>query len=133
MSKCVCGLGEDVLHGCGVIPSREGVGGTFPEDRARPITERMAEAKTKMRRLSGMGAPRCYYLAPKDFDEFATTKPPTVEAMFALPLGSRPSPMTCLGFEGIAVRQTVRKPDRLGVIRSTLICTRGRSVSVRHQ
>lgn len=95
----------------------------------RPITERMAEAKRKLieeRRRS----PRVFFLGPKDFDEFAATKPGTVEALFACPLGSKPQPMTCLAFEGIAVRGTTRGPNKRGRVVSNLYCTRGVSILV---
>jgi hypothetical protein len=95
----------------------------------RPVTERMEEARCKMvaqrRRV-----PRVFFLSPADFDEFAETKPPTVEAIFSLPLGSKPSPMTCLAFEGVAVRSTDRAPDKTGRIRSNLFSTCGVSVGV---
>jgi hypothetical protein len=95
----------------------------------RQITERMADARRDLIEKRKR-CPRVFFLGPKDFDEFAATKPTTVEAMFALPLGSKPTLMTCLSFQGIAVRATDRAPGRDGRIRSNLYCTRGISILV---
>lgn len=94
----------------------------------RPVTERMADAKAAI--IARRRVPRVFYLNPADFDEFAATKPPTVEAMFSLPLGHPPSPMTCLAFEGLAVRQTTAQPDKSGRIRSRLISCCGISAQL---
>lgn len=97
----------------------------------RPITERMADAKAGL--ISRKRTPRVFFLAGPDFAEFEATGPGTIEAMFALPLGSKPSPMTCLAFDGTAVRPTNRKPDRYGRLGSNLYCCNGRSIAVPRQ
>lgn len=97
---------------------------------ARPILTRMAEAKAKMVNARRQ-TPRVFYLSPADYAEFAETEPPTVEAIFALPLGHKPVPMTCLGFEGLAVRQSLAKPDARGRVLSKLISCAATSIAVR--
>jgi hypothetical protein len=94
----------------------------------RAITERMAEAMTEQ--IARCRVPRVYYLAADEYERFAATNPPTVEAMFALPLGHKPSPMTCLAFRGVAVRKSAAKPNGKRVTISRLICHAGTSVNV---
>lgn len=95
----------------------------------RPICERMREARAKMveqrRRV-----PRVFYLSRPDYAEFSATEPPSVEAMFALPLGHKPQPMTCLALDGLPVRESTRKPDRRGRQSSNLISCCGVTVTV---
>lgn len=93
----------------------------------RPITERMAEAKAEL--IARGRVPRCFYLSADDYAAFAATDPPSVEAMFAVPLGSKPSLMTCLGFEGIAVRPSKRKVSPGNMV-SNLICRVGTTIRV---
>lgn len=99
---------------------------------AQPVTERMAEARVRMV-TERKRVPRVYFLSPDDFAAFEATRPPTVEAMFALPLGHKPSPMTCLGFDGLPVRRTTAKPNRSGKIGSRLISCCGISVFLRDE
>lgn len=98
----------------------------------RQITERMTEARARMVN-ERKRTPRVFYLSPTDLAEFERTDPPTVEAMFALPLGHKPSPMTCPAFDGIAVRPTRAKPDARGRVTSKLISQCGVTVSVPFQ
>lgn len=89
----------------------------------------MAEARDKMIR-DRRGGPRVFYLSPADHAAFERTGPPKLEAMFSLPLGHKPRPMECLGFDGIAVRPRDAKPGRNGLIASVLFSHGGRSVQV---
>jgi hypothetical protein len=102
----------------------------------RPVIERMAFAYGQL--IAAGRTPRVFYLNADDMAEFAATNPPTVEAMFSLPLGSKPQPMTCLAFvpphgiRGIAVRQTTAQPvDKRGrPARSSLFCCAGTNKTV---
>lgn len=91
----------------------------------RPITERMTEAKAKM--IARKRVPRVFFLVADDFAAFEQTKPESLEAMFALPLGSKPQPLTCLAFDGLPVRPSQQKTGRCA---SKLYCCAGTTVAV---
>jgi hypothetical protein len=91
----------------------------------RPITERMADAKAKM--IARKRVPRVFFLVAEDFAAFERTKPGTLEAMFAVPLGSKPQPLTCLGFDGLPVRPSQQRTGRRS---SKLYCCAGTAVGI---